>query len=173
MDSEELNCLFLNNPLTKAKYTNKIYSVDNVTKIYLDKFYVINGLPEKSDSSLVDHWYIILSYGHSSTTFSNSLCLIDSFGRFPNTNFLKILAKERNRPLYYLNVALQDEAATSCGLMVATWAAGFSLDMGPREILHSIFNYNPNDTTPFVYDYLASNFCSLFYGESKSIFYEI
>ena len=148
MDSEELNCLFLNNPLTKAKYTNKIYSVDNIDNIIRDKFYVINGLPEKSDSSLVDHWYILLSYGHFDSPFSNSLCLIDSFGRFPNTNFQKILAKESDRPLYYLNVKLQDERATSCGLMVATWAAGFSLDMGPREILHSIFNFNKNCTTP-------------------------
>ena len=108
--------------------------------------------------------------------YETALIYIDSLSLFPEPQFLPIIfSMKRKKKVFFLNLQLQDwERATSCGLHCITWVTCFAYDLYPYAILKYIYEYGTVDIVknPYFYDKRASEFVKLYYGESRTIFFE-
>ena len=168
MDNEELNCLLTSSSAVKKKYTNVIYNFDTLPRHLLnDKFYLCNTKSEHADYKIPGHWVTMLVY-------QDKIAYCDSFGLFPEPQFITTLLNQKDREIYYMNAHLQNFKASSCGLHSLVFCTAFSYGMSVNSILTNIYGYDSNlhDDEPFFYDLIAKEFVSTYYGETRSIFYE-
>ena len=165
MDSEELDCILSSNPITRKCYTNTIYTIDKLPILQSNKFYIINTKKSTDSFTIPGHWIAILYY-------SNKLVFFDSFGFFPPQPIAEILLSvNKNFPIYFNNVGLQNYRATTCALHCLVLAYTFSLNIDVVDVLYYIYNVNQNNVNKFYYDKIAKNFVRAIFGETRAIQY--
>ena len=169
MNSQEMDCLLKNDIVIRKKYTNSIYSYDELPEQLMDnKFYICNTKSSTHDyKSLPGHWICYLNY-------TTALVYVDSLALYPEPQFLPSMLSLK-KPIFYLNLQLQNwEKSTSCGLHCLTWVTCFAYDLYPDAILNYVYKYDTVDFSknPYFYDKRASEFVQCYFGESRPIFYD-
>ena len=174
MNNFELDCILKQNSTVSKCYTNEINTYDTLpSKLKPGYFYIFNTKSANSNHSSVGHWVIFL-------TKATSLTFIDSFGERPTEYIYSLMLKyqqeqSNNCNLYFNNVTLQADAATSCGLHSIVFATTFSYDYTVRDTLKYVYNVDEgcqsNDL--FFFDKKAQKFVYIVYNEYRSIFFSI
>ena len=173
MNNFELNCILKQNSTVSKCYTNEIYTYDTLPiKLKPGFFYIFNTKSASYNfSSAPGHWVIFLAQ-------ATSLTFIDSFGERPSEYIYALMLKyqsEYNCKLYFNNVTLQADAATSCGLHCIVFATTFSYSYTGYDTLKYVYDIDKgiqsNDL--FFYDKKAQKFVYMVYKEYRSIFFSI
>lgn len=167
MDNEELNCLLLSKPVVRKKYTNSIYTFDTLPEHLLPGFfYISNTKGQYANYDTPGHWVSFLVY-------DDKIVYVDSFGLFPEPQFLTTLLKAENKEIYYMNAQLQNFKTSSCGLHSLVFCTAFSYDIPVDSILSNIYDYGSHNDDTYFYDLIAKEFVTAYYGATRSIFYEL
>ena len=184
MDSQELQCLFLKDPIVYKHYSKQIYHLDTVPdQLHADKFYLINLLKSSDSQKKIGHWVVIL--GKKSKQNKTDEKTDEKTAVTPLYDFLycdplgeappwQLYEKIKKYVKFYLKFPLQNILTSTCGIHCLVLCTFYSYGFSIRTTLFIVYNVDDPSVKKgnFYYDNRAKRLLELIFHEKRSIFYD-